>query len=143
MLVGYAVVIAYVVIFFHVSSNPRAARERALEGVLAVIASTWAGSSACRRALAIGVTFSAVTVQVLPFLSMGLGVNDFFVLASHASPSSARDLDDESDVEETMREGGVGDALQRHEFRGVSSGIHLASARGEMVRRTDGVRDCV
>ena len=52
-------------------------------------------------------TFSAVTVQVLPFLSMDLGVNDFFVLASHASYAAARDLDDESVVEEIMREGGA------------------------------------
>lgn len=107
VLVGYAVVIAYVVIFFHVSSNPACGSRAALEGVLAVIASTWAALGVAGALSRFGVTFSAVTVQVLPFLSMGLGVNDFFVLASHASHAAARDLDDESVVEETMREGGA------------------------------------
>ena len=93
VLVGYAVVIAYVVIFFHVSSNPACGSRAALEGVLAVIASTWAALGVAGALSQFGVTFSAVTVQVLPFLSMGLGVNDFFVLASHASHAAARDLE--------------------------------------------------
>lgn len=107
VLVGYVVVIAYVVIFFHVSSNPACGARAAFEGALAVVVSTWAAlgiAGALSRMF--GVTFSAVTVQVLPFLSMGLGVNDFFVLASHASRAAARDVDDEDVVAETVREGG-------------------------------------
>ena len=112
--VGYVIVAAYIVTYFAVSSSRGGSvgARAALEAVCAVALCTFGalGAASLLRFVFPSVTFNAVTLQVLPFLSLGLGVNDFFVLASHASSAAIEHEHGEDDVEralyEMMRRGG-------------------------------------
>lgn len=118
LFIGYFTVAFYVVTYFHLSPNAACGPRAAVEGVSVVALSTWAslGLSAALSRIS-GVTFNAITLQVLPFLSLGLGVNDFFVLASHAAAATAEledsfvDGDSISSNEDilvrTLRDGGT------------------------------------
>jgi len=111
MLIGYAVVASYVVAYFSFSTEVIGARA-AIEAVCVIALCTFAalGASAVLRLIFRSITFNAITLQVLPFLSLGLGINDYFVLASHAS-SAATECESHATEEfilrETMHRGGL------------------------------------
>lgn len=60
------------------SDSVKSAAGLGLAGVLLVTASVAAGLGFCAL---LGLPFNASTTQVLPFLALGLGVDDMFLLA--------------------------------------------------------------
>ncbi|XRB04551.1 Niemann-Pick C1 protein [Pycnococcus provasolii] len=119
LVLGYGLVIVYTVSLF-LPFNPLAQRPDVgvvPPGPLAAVAvvcfialSTW-GALGIAGAISTGdVKFNALTLQVVPFLALGLGVNDFLVLAQSLSTCYAErplEADATSIIAETMRHGGV------------------------------------
>ncbi|CEG02179.1 P-loop containing nucleoside triphosphate hydrolase [Ostreococcus tauri] len=108
IIVGYVVVAAYLTLYFTISPNEACGPRAALEGFFAVIAGTWAsiGLSGILSHIT-GVSFSAATLQVLPFLSMGLGVNDFFVFASHAARTAVSEIGPDEIIKRALLDAGA------------------------------------
>uniref|UniRef100_A0A493T634 Patched 2 n=1 Tax=Anas platyrhynchos platyrhynchos TaxID=8840 RepID=A0A493T634_ANAPP len=106
-----------------------------LAGVLLVALSVASGLGLCSL---LGISFNAATTQVLPFLALGIGVDDMFLLA-HAEQGGlgARVVeaalgDDEHVVEgevlELRRDEGVRLGVPRHDVRQVEPVVHHGGA---------------
>ncbi|KAK3281706.1 hypothetical protein CYMTET_10521 [Cymbomonas tetramitiformis] len=121
--IGYALVVVYIVLFFTVDcghggcavagfSSERTSSPGAIITIIAVAAiglSTFAALGIAGLLVSAGVGMSALTLQILPFLSLGLGINDFFVLAGALGEvmRSTPELDAEDTMARCMAEGGV------------------------------------
>nr|XP_053627735.1 protein patched homolog 1-like [Cherax quadricarinatus] len=76
---GYVFMVVYACVSLtHLSDSVRSAGGLGLAGVLLVAVTVAAGLGFCAL---LGLAFNASTTQVLPFLALGLGVDDMFLLA--------------------------------------------------------------
>ena len=119
LVLGYALVIVYTVTLF-APFNPLSQRSdvgevppgplAALAVVVSIALGTWAALGIAGAISTGDVKFNALTLQVVPFLALGLGVNDFLVLAQSLGmcyAGRAPDADAEAIIAETLRHGGV------------------------------------
>mmetsp|Transcript_10021 Transcript_10021/g.16011 ORF Transcript_10021/g.16011 Transcript_10021/m.16011 type:complete len:1253 (+) Transcript_10021:58-3816(+) len=106
--VGYVLVVSYIALFFMFSStNGACGVNGSAPGVASGVAAALVIMLATLSALGIsgllvsaGVLFTALTLQVVPFLALGLGINDYFVMANYvaAAVAAAAEGDTATDV---------------------------------------------
>ena len=96
--VGYVLVIVYITLFFAFGSSGdgTCAVDGSAPGIisgiaaaLTIIIATFSALGVSGMLVSAGVMFTAITMQVVPFLALGLGINDYFVMANYVSAALA------------------------------------------------------
>ena len=60
-----------------------------IAATLVIMLSTFSALGISGLLVSAGVKFTALTLQVVPFLALGLGINDYFVLATYVTDAIA------------------------------------------------------
>ncbi|KAK3263455.1 hypothetical protein CYMTET_27739 [Cymbomonas tetramitiformis] len=116
--IGYMLVVVYIIAYFALdmsTGSPKLALATTpgpVASFLAVVCiglSTFAALGIAGLLVSCGIMFNALTLQILPFLSLGLGINDFFLLSSSvgAVMRAEPDLSAEEIMSRAMAIGGV------------------------------------
>lgn len=98
--VGYALVVVYVAVFFAFGGGKARGGGCGVSGsapgvatgvasAIVIMVSTFAALGISGLLVSCGVLFTALTLQVVPFLALGLGINDYFVMANYVSAAVA------------------------------------------------------
>ena len=105
ILTGYAIMFAYV-IYSQFSLDK--ARNLAVVGVLGTLCVVLANLSAYGLVAIMGIVFNHTMLQALPFLALGLGVDDMFLLLhTYAGVEDKATKSREEIIAETLKEGGA------------------------------------